>query len=50
MRAMLFILALHAVAGILGWLFQPFETLLAVAFLVGFPWALFVWVARSANE
>lgn len=50
MRILLFIIALHAVAGLVGWLFQPFETLIAVALLVALPWALFVWVARSANE
>jgi hypothetical protein len=49
MRPILFIIALHALAGILGWITQPIEVPLAILLLLGTPIALLVWFLRATK-
>jgi hypothetical protein len=46
---MLFILALHALAGIVGWVLEPIATPLAVVLLLGTPIAFLVWFLRASK-
>ena len=49
MRAMLFILALHAIAGLIGWVLEPVAVPLSILLLLGTPIALLVWFLRATK-
>jgi hypothetical protein len=49
MRVMLFIIALHALAGIIGWITEPIAVPLAIVLLLGSPVALLVWFLRASK-